>query len=75
MDGHDEPGRERLVASLAGLGVPYELFACDPGLADTVAFCEAYGFDPDDSANTMSYRPASSTFSTWIVWSQLSPMS
>ena len=38
---------------MAGLGVPYELFACDPELADTAAFCTAYGFDPEDSANTI----------------------
>ena len=36
-----------------GLGVAYELFACDPALADTAAFCEAYGFAPEDSANTI----------------------
>jgi prolyl-tRNA editing enzyme YbaK/EbsC (Cys-tRNA(Pro) deacylase) len=35
------------------LGVPYELFACDPALADTAAFCEAYGFGLDQSANTI----------------------
>jgi prolyl-tRNA editing enzyme YbaK/EbsC (Cys-tRNA(Pro) deacylase) len=38
---------------VARLGVPYELFACDPALADTAAFCAAYGFDPADSANTI----------------------
>ncbi|MBI3747960.1 MAG: hypothetical protein HY262_03815 [Chloroflexi bacterium] len=35
------------------LGVAYELFACDPALADTAAFCAAYGFPPEDSANTI----------------------
>lgn len=35
------------------LGVPYELFPCDPALADTANFCAAYGFDPDESANTI----------------------
>ncbi len=35
------------------LGVRYELFPCDPGLADTANFCAAYGFSPDDSANTI----------------------
>ena len=49
----DEPDRARLEASLAGLGVPYELFPCDPALADTAAFCEAYGFALEDSANTI----------------------
>ncbi len=52
-DDPDDPARDRLVATLEGLGVPYELFPCDPALADTAAFCEAYGFDPDESANTI----------------------
>jgi prolyl-tRNA editing enzyme YbaK/EbsC (Cys-tRNA(Pro) deacylase) len=45
--------RARLEGALAGLGVAYELFPCDPALADTAAFCSAYGFDPNDSANTI----------------------
>ncbi len=45
--------RVRLQRALAGSGVPYELFPCDPALADTAAFCAAYGFDPADSANTI----------------------
>jgi prolyl-tRNA editing enzyme YbaK/EbsC (Cys-tRNA(Pro) deacylase) len=53
MDDHDPAGRARLDAALAPLGAPYELFACDPALADTAAFCAAYGFDPEDSANTI----------------------
>ena len=44
--------RAALEAALAGHG-PYELFACDPALADTAAFCAAYGFAPEDSANTI----------------------
>jgi prolyl-tRNA editing enzyme YbaK/EbsC (Cys-tRNA(Pro) deacylase) len=32
-------------------GVPFEVVACDPALADTAAFCEAYGYALDDSAN------------------------
>jgi len=50
---HDPDGRSRLVAALDPLGVEYELFPCDPALADTAAFCAAYGFDPEDSANTI----------------------
>jgi prolyl-tRNA editing enzyme YbaK/EbsC (Cys-tRNA(Pro) deacylase) len=50
---HDPDGRARLVAALDELGVGYELFACDPDLADTAAFCAAYGFAPEDSANTI----------------------
>ncbi len=50
---HDPVGRERLVAALEPLGPEYELFACDPALADTAAFCAAYGFAPEDAANTI----------------------
>jgi prolyl-tRNA editing enzyme YbaK/EbsC (Cys-tRNA(Pro) deacylase) len=44
--------RSRLEASLVGHG-EYELFACDPALADTAAFCAAYGFELEDAANTI----------------------
>jgi len=44
--------RVALERALEGHG-EYELFACDPALADTAAFCAAYGFDPADSANTI----------------------
>src|SRR3954470_8824500 len=53
MHDHDPAGRTWLVEHLDPLGVPYELFPCDPALADTAAFCAAYGFDPEDSANTI----------------------
>jgi len=53
MDDHDPAGRTWLEAQLASLREPYELFACDATLADTAAFCAAYGFDPEDSANTI----------------------
>ena len=29
------------------------MFPCDPALADTANFCAAYGFAPEDSANTI----------------------
>jgi len=35
------------------LGTDYEIFPCDPALADTANFCAAYGFNPEDSANTI----------------------
>jgi len=47
-----EPDRATLEAALAGRG-DYELFPCDPALADTAAFCAAYGFALEDSANTI----------------------
>lgn len=50
---HDPDGRDRLIAALEPLGIDFELFACDPALADTAAFCAAYGFAPEDSANTI----------------------
>ena len=43
----------RVRAALDALGVEYTLVACDPELADTAAFCAAYGYDPGDSANTI----------------------
>lgn len=48
-----DPAREQLDQVVRALGVPYELFACDPALADTAAFCAAYGFSMGDSANTI----------------------
>ena len=35
------------------MGVDHEIVPCDPALADTAAFCEAYGYSTDDSANTI----------------------
>jgi len=35
------------------IALPYELFPCDPALADTANFCAAYGFAPEESANTI----------------------
>lgn len=34
-------------------GAEYEIFECDPDLADTAQFCAAYGFELDESANTI----------------------
>jgi prolyl-tRNA editing enzyme YbaK/EbsC (Cys-tRNA(Pro) deacylase) len=34
-------------------GTDYEIVPCDPALADTAAFCEAYGYSLDESANTI----------------------
>ncbi|HET9051863.1 MAG TPA: YbaK/EbsC family protein [Candidatus Dormibacteraeota bacterium] len=47
----DDPLDPRVRASLDGLGVEAEVMPCDPDLADTAAFCEAYGVAPEDSAN------------------------
>jgi prolyl-tRNA editing enzyme YbaK/EbsC (Cys-tRNA(Pro) deacylase) len=42
---------DRVLAALEG--VDHEIVPCDPELADTAAFCEAYGYLPDDSANAI----------------------
>ena len=34
-------------------GLDHDVVACDPDLADTAAFCEAYGYSLDDSANAI----------------------
>jgi len=33
--------------------VEHDIVPCDPALADTAAFCAAYGYSPDESANTI----------------------
>jgi prolyl-tRNA editing enzyme YbaK/EbsC (Cys-tRNA(Pro) deacylase) len=42
-----------VLRALDATGVPYDVLPCDPALADTAAFCEHYGFAPEDSANTI----------------------
>ncbi|MGA9594625.1 MAG: YbaK/EbsC family protein [Acidimicrobiia bacterium] len=42
-----------VLTTIDGLGVDYEVIPCDPQLADTAQFCEAYGYSPEDSANTI----------------------
>ena len=44
---------DALIALLEASGVAYEIIACDPALADTSAFCEAYGYALEESANTI----------------------
>ncbi|HET9457963.1 MAG TPA: YbaK/EbsC family protein [Candidatus Limnocylindrales bacterium] len=52
-DAARDAARAWLERHLADRGVGYELFPCDPALADTAAFCAAYGFAPEESANTI----------------------
>lgn len=40
-------------ADLDARGVDYAVMECDPALADTAAFVEAYGVPPERSANTI----------------------
>jgi prolyl-tRNA editing enzyme YbaK/EbsC (Cys-tRNA(Pro) deacylase) len=49
----DDEIEQRLRAALAQLSTTHELLPCDPELADTTAFCSAYGYDLQDSANTI----------------------
>ncbi len=44
---------DAVLEQLNNLGLAYELVDCDPDLADTAAFCEAYGFAAEDSANAI----------------------
>ena len=53
--------RAKVIASLEAAGADFETMECDPDLADTAAFCEAYGVPPEQSANAImlaSRRPA-----------------
>lgn len=48
-----DPAEASVLAQLQELGIEHEIIACDPELADTAQFCEAYGYAPEDSANTI----------------------
>jgi len=51
--GSIDPAEARVLTQLHALGAPFQIMDCDPNLADTAQFCEAYGVDPEDSANTI----------------------
>ena len=42
-----------VIADLDRLGLAYEVMDCDPDLADTAQFCEAYGVPLEKSANAI----------------------
>lgn len=42
-----------VIAHLDRLGLEYDVMDCDPELADTAAFCDAYGVAMEDSANAI----------------------
>jgi prolyl-tRNA editing enzyme YbaK/EbsC (Cys-tRNA(Pro) deacylase) len=48
-----ESVERRVDAHLRLLDTPYEVVECDPDLADTAAFCAAYGYAAEDAANTI----------------------
>ncbi|MEM7274140.1 MAG: YbaK/EbsC family protein [Actinomycetota bacterium] len=47
------PADDPVLAQLAELDLDHEVVDCDPDLADTAQFCEAYGYAMDDSANAI----------------------
>ena len=48
-----EDAAKKVVEALEALGVAYELLDCDPDFADTAAFCQRYGYPPENSGNTI----------------------
>lgn len=59
----------RVRTQLDRLGVAFETLACDPALADTAAFVEAYGVPLERSANTIvvASKGADPTYVACIV--------
>jgi prolyl-tRNA editing enzyme YbaK/EbsC (Cys-tRNA(Pro) deacylase) len=53
MSQPSDPAESIVRAHLSRLGVAHSFMDCDPELADTVRFCEAYGVAAEDSANTI----------------------
>lgn len=46
-----DPTEQAVLTAVAETGAPHEIVEIDPSLADTAAFCEAYGYDPAASGN------------------------
>lgn len=56
----DHEIEQRVIDHLDALRADYTVMECHPDLADTAAFCKAYGVAPEDSANAIlvaSRRP------------------
>ena len=53
MSQHDASYDDPVLAAATATGEPFEVVPCDPELADTAAFCEAYGYGLDQSANAI----------------------
>lgn len=49
----DSVETDAVIDQLEELGLSYELVPCDPDLADTAEFCQAYGYAMEDSANAI----------------------
>jgi prolyl-tRNA editing enzyme YbaK/EbsC (Cys-tRNA(Pro) deacylase) len=48
-----DPTEQKVREIVAELGIDHEVVDCDPDLADTAQFIEAYGYAAEDSANTI----------------------
>lgn len=44
---------QKLLDALQKIGIPYELIEIDPEFSDTKAFCERYGYPPEQTCNTI----------------------
>lgn len=44
---------ETVRQAITKYGIAAKALECDPELADTAAFCEHYGYNPEESANTI----------------------
>jgi prolyl-tRNA editing enzyme YbaK/EbsC (Cys-tRNA(Pro) deacylase) len=44
---------ERVIQSVRNTGVPFETLEIDPSFSDTRAFCEQYGYPPNQTCNTI----------------------
>lgn len=57
MDHGHEPVKpdsgDAVLAAATATGHDISIVPCDPQLADTAAFCEAYGYSPEQSANAI----------------------
>ena len=53
-------------AAAASRTAGVEVIECDPDLADTAAFCEAYGYSPEDSANAIVVKRAGWSGTSWL---------
>lgn len=46
-----DPTESAVLTAVTGTGAAHEVLEIDPDLADTTAFCAAYGYDPATSGN------------------------
>ena len=62
-----------VLEAMHSLGVAYEQMDCDPDLADTASFCEAYGVPLERSANTILVACGDPKVISQRAWSWLPP--